>query len=111
MRIKINVVKVSTRSNRLICVVTPIPVNKVGACVHWLVDNCADKLSDRIINIEGDVLCLSTAHPGKFQDAVEKAIGEELVLPDALESLKGLPTRKTLLPPEVEAVRKFIEEA
>lgn len=60
---------------------------------------------------EGDVLCLSTAHPGKFQEAVENAIGEELILPDALEKLKGLETRKTLLPPDVDAVKTFIKNS
>ena len=58
---------------------------------------------------DSEILSLSTAHPGKFQEAVENAINEELRLPDSLESLKGLPTRKTLLPPDVEAVREFIE--
>lgn len=63
------------------------------------------------LDLNSEVLCLSTAHPGKFQDAVEDAIGEALILPESLESLKGKPTRKTLLPPDVEAVRSFIENA
>jgi|SaaInlStandDraft_1057018.scaffolds.fasta_scaffold24880_1 threonine synthase len=63
------------------------------------------------LQYSSDILCLSTAHPGKFQEAVEKATGEALDLPDSLESLKGLPTRKTLLPPDIEAVRSFIERS
>jgi threonine synthase len=55
-----------------------------------------------------DVMCLSTAHPGKFQDAVEDALKTSFELPPELECLKGLPTRKSKLPASTEEVKQFI---
>jgi threonine synthase len=61
-----------------------------------------------ILGKEKPVMSLSTAHPGKFQDAVEDALKTSYQLPTELESLKGLPTRKTLLPASADAVRNFV---
>jgi threonine synthase len=61
-----------------------------------------------ILGKEEPVMSLSTAHPGKFQDAVEDALKTSYQLPTELESLKGLPTRKTLLPASADAVRNFV---
>lgn len=66
------------------------------------------KAAQEVCNSEEPVMCLSTAHPGKFQDAVEDALGTTYTLPEALESLKGLPTRKEKLPASTQAVKDFI---
>jgi threonine synthase len=57
---------------------------------------------------DAEVMCLATAHPGKFQEAVEKALGRPYILPEELEALKGKPTRKIVLPASAEAVRQMI---
>lgn len=57
---------------------------------------------------EEAVMCLATAHPGKFQEAVERATKKELELPKALSSLLGLPVRKTIIPASLEKVKDFI---
>ncbi len=54
------------------------------------------------------LVCLATAHPGKFGAAVAQAIGEQ-PLPPALAGLVGLPTRCQILPAQVGAVREFVE--
>ncbi len=53
-------------------------------------------------------VCLATAHPAKFPDAVRKAIGREPDRPAALEGLEGLRTRCEVLPPDVDAVKRYL---
>lgn len=55
------------------------------------------------------LICLATAHPAKFPDAVRKAIGLDVPLPAALRDLAGLPEEAHVLPNDVSAVRRFIE--
>ncbi|MBF0157152.1 MAG: threonine synthase [Magnetococcales bacterium] len=57
---------------------------------------------------EGEVICLATAHPAKFGAAVREATGVEPELPPVLAGLRSLPTRCTVLPAEVEAVRRHL---
>ena len=66
------------------------------------------RAAQKALGPNSDVMCLATAHPGKFQEAVEKALGRSYQLPEALESLKGKPTRKIVLPASAEAVKKVI---
>ncbi|MCQ2396227.1 MAG: threonine synthase [Lentisphaeria bacterium] len=55
-------------------------------------------------------LCLETAHPGKFPAAVAQAVGDEsLAVHPALEKLKGLPLRKTILNPERKEIEDFMK--
>ncbi len=54
-------------------------------------------------------ICLATAHPAKFPDAIAKAIGREVTHP-RLEALKGKETRLHVLPATTSAVKAFIEE-
>jgi threonine synthase len=48
---------------------------------------------DRVIDETLTCICLATAHPGKFQDAITKAVGEEVPLPAVLAQLQSLPTQ------------------
>ncbi len=57
----------------------------------------------------GPVVCLATAHPAKFPDAVNEAVGADVAHHEALEALRGLPTRHTEIPASLEAVKGFIE--
>jgi threonine synthase len=56
------------------------------------------------------IVVLATAHPAKFPDAVEAAIGERPRLPDRLADLGSRRERMAKLPASVEAVARFVEE-
>lgn len=55
-------------------------------------------------------VCLATAHPAKFGEAVEKATGIAPPYPEALVGIEKLPTRCALLDADEGAIRAFIEE-
>ena len=57
------------------------------------------------------LLCLATAHPAKFPDAVEQATGRDIARHPAIDALADLPTRCEVLPNDAEAVREFIVKA
>ena len=55
------------------------------------------------------VVCLCTAHPAKFPDAIGRATGDaSLAAHPAVEALKGAPTRKFPLPNDAKAVADFV---
>ena len=56
----------------------------------------------------GPVVCLATAHPAKFPESVNAAVGQDVAHHPALDGLADLPERKTVLPPDVDAVKEFI---
>ncbi|MDA8413147.1 MAG: threonine synthase [Desulfobacteraceae bacterium] len=53
-------------------------------------------------------VCLATAHPAKFGEAVEKATGSRVPVPDAIAALAGMPTRCEEMDADLEQVREFI---
>ena len=55
-------------------------------------------------------VCLATAHPAKFGEAVEKATGIAPPYPEALAGIDRLPTRCAVLDADQAAIRKFIEK-
>lgn len=54
------------------------------------------------------MVCVATAHPAKFPDAISQATGEDLAHHPAIDALINLPTRCAVLPNDQEAVRRFI---
>jgi threonine synthase len=56
------------------------------------------------------IVAIATAHPAKFPEAVEAAIGERPRLPDRLADLGSRRERMAKLPASVEAVARFVEE-
>lgn len=58
----------------------------------------------------GDLVCLATAHPAKFNDAVRRAIGIQAPPPPCLRGLMEKETRYTLLDADEEAVRGYIRD-
>jgi threonine synthase len=56
------------------------------------------------------VVCLATAHPAKFPDAVEQATGQRPPLPDNLADLLERPERVELLPNDVAVIRAYLRE-
>ncbi|MGH2476996.1 MAG: threonine synthase [Candidatus Limnocylindrales bacterium] len=57
------------------------------------------------------MVCLATAHPAKFPDAVERATGTRPALPDRLADLFERPERYDILPADVAEVRRYVERA
>jgi threonine synthase len=57
------------------------------------------------------MICLATAHPAKFGDAIRQATGEDLAHHPILDALAGLPVRCARLPADREAVARFIRDA
>ena len=56
------------------------------------------------------IVCLSTAHPAKFPEAVKKAIGKEPVRPDSLKDIEKKESRFVVLPADEEQTKGYIEE-
>ncbi len=59
---------------------------------------------------DAPVICLATAHPAKFPDAIRLATGKDLARHPAIDALEGLPTRCQTLPNDPAAVQTFIEK-
>jgi threonine synthase len=55
-------------------------------------------------------IALATAHPAKFPDAMQAITGERPGLPPRLASLMSNPERITVLPNNLEAVQRFVED-
>jgi len=56
------------------------------------------------------VVCLATAHPAKFGEAVTRAIGSEPPLPPALADLENRESRCTVLDAEQTAIKEFVAD-
>jgi len=55
------------------------------------------------------LICLATAHPAKFGDAVERATGIAPPFPPALAGIEKLPTRCEVMAADLAKIRAFIE--
>jgi threonine synthase len=55
-------------------------------------------------------IALATAHPAKFPDAMQAITGERPPLPTRLASLMTAPERLTVLPNDLRAVERFVED-
>ena len=56
------------------------------------------------------MICLATAHPAKFPEAVKRAIGKAPPKPPRIAALEGRKRRFEVLPPRVEKVKAYIED-
>ena len=73
---------------------------------HTATGTAAARRSDR----SGAVVCLSTAHPAKFPDAVERATGIRPELPSALGDLMERPEQFTRLAADLADVSAFVRQ-
>ncbi len=74
---------------------------------HTAVGVCAAR---QLVKSDIPVICLATAHPAKFGEAVAEATGEAVPVPDVISRLSGLPTRCERMPADLGLVRSFIEK-
>ncbi|MDP3583549.1 MAG: threonine synthase [Thiobacillus sp.] len=56
------------------------------------------------------LICMETAQPAKFEDAIHEALGIEPVRPTELADLEAQPQKKHVLEADVAAVKRFIVE-
>ena len=77
------------------------PHTAVGICA-------ADKLRKEFTDIP--IICLATAHPAKFPDAVKKAIGKEPERPKNLKDLEKKKQHLKILPADISKVKDYISE-
>lgn len=66
------------------------------------------RVAQELITDGTPVICLATAHPAKFGDAVTEATGEAVPVPTSIAQLEGLPTRCARMPADLEQVRQFV---
>jgi threonine synthase len=57
------------------------------------------------------LICLETALPAKFADTIRAALGREPERPRGYENLEALPQRFTVVEPDADAVKRYIEGA
>jgi threonine synthase len=53
---------------------------------------------------------METALPVKFAEVIREALGKEPPLPKGLETLESLPQRVTVVDPDAETVKRYIEK-
>ena len=58
-----------------------------------------------------DVICLSTAHPAKFPDAIVQAIGKTAEEPNAISKLKNKKKKMFIIDSSIDKVKNFIEKS
>ena len=56
----------------------------------------------------GPLVCMATAHPAKFPESVNEAVGKDVARHPALDGLAQVSERKTELPADIDAVKAFI---
>ncbi len=56
------------------------------------------------------LICLATAHPAKFGDAVLEATGTPPVMPASLQGIELRPRRCEIIDADTEAIRRFVTE-
>lgn len=61
-------------------------------------------------NVEETMVCLATAHAGKFPDAVKQSIDPLPPPPEQLANLLDLPTRVSECPNDLKSVQDFMEK-
>lgn len=58
--------------------------------------------------VDQPMICLATAHPAKFPEAVFEAVGRDIARHPVVDALRGKPTRCEVLPAEEQAIRDYI---
>ena len=64
----------------------------------------------RHVSGRAPMVCLATAHPAKFPDAIERAIGVRPAMPPRLAQLADRPERVTALPADAALLKRFVRD-
>ncbi|HSG91292.1 MAG TPA: threonine synthase [Pseudomonadales bacterium] len=67
-------------------------------------------VAGRALRTDAPLICLATAHPAKFPESVERAIGRDIARHPRVDALAGLPSRSTRIPADEARVKAFIAE-
>ena len=65
-------------------------------------------VGERHLSAQVPMICLATAHPAKFPQAIRDATGEDLAHHPTLDALADAPTRCDRLPNDEKAVRDYV---
>ena len=65
----------------------------------------------RFLQEEAPMICLATAHPAKFGDAIRQATGQDVAHHPVLDALADLPTRVRVVPARKAAVAEIVKAA
>ncbi|MDX9869076.1 MAG: threonine synthase, partial [Kiritimatiellia bacterium] len=68
-------------------------------------------VGERFTHPEIPLICLATAHPAKFGEAILRATGQDLAHHPILDALAALPTRVRAVPADADAVAKIVASA
>lgn len=85
---------------------------------HWAQDQylfcphsaCGVVAAQKLNLANGSMVCLATAHAGKFYDNVQRAVAPLPPLPDLLRAVQTLPMRMADLPCNLGACQAFVLE-
>jgi threonine synthase len=80
------------------------------SAIAWLAlrDRLTDRLADRP---DAHGVFLATAHPAKFREVVEPAIGRSIELPRALADALSRPRHSISMPADYDALEEFLRAA
>lgn len=57
---------------------------------------------------QGEVVCLATAHPAKFPETVQEAIGTPPLVPESIKKLEGMPQKLVVSKADVENIKQIV---
>ena len=80
---------------------------------HYLLDPHSAvgvAVGSRHLDASAPMICLATAHPAKFGDAIVRATGQDLAHHPILDALLGLPTRMDVVPADAATVASIVKE-
>ena len=68
-------------------------------------------VGSQVLDASAPMICLATAHPAKFGDAIARATGQDLAHHPILDALSGLPTRMDIVPADAAVVAAIVKTA
>jgi len=80
---------------------------------HYLLDPhtaVGVAVGSQFLDASAPMICLATAHPAKFGDAVLRATGEDVAHHPILDALACLPTRMDVVPADTAAVAEIVRK-
>ena len=73
------------------------PHSAVGVCV-----------GEQFLDPAEPMICLATAHPAKFPEAIRRATGKDIARHPLIDALEGLPVRSDVIPASTGALREYL---